>query len=178
MFRILADEHNLKFESTFRDLFFRSLINPGPKLVIIAKGHILKKEKTASSSKVFHRSVVRQRDSLSGTPLQNNLEYYYFMGQFVQPNVLGTQRKFKNRFVTPAMDWCFFLFWNAFSKVLVSSNGKTANKWNSFYRKKTQVHWFRKHVSNGDQDLDHINDGFQTRRSNRRGWVGVGLSII
>ena len=43
MFRILADEHNLKFESTFRDLFFRSLINPGPKLVIIAKGHILKK---------------------------------------------------------------------------------------------------------------------------------------
>ena len=80
--------------------------------------------------------------------------------------------------VTPAMDWCFFLFWNAFSKVLVSSNGKTANKWNSFYRKKTQVHWFRKHVSNGDQDLDHINYGFQKRRSNRRGWVGVGLSII
>ena len=45
MFRMLANENNLKIQPTSRDLFVRALVNTGPQLIICDEGHILKKRR-------------------------------------------------------------------------------------------------------------------------------------
>ncbi|KAI9562242.1 hypothetical protein GHT06_013207 [Daphnia sinensis] len=100
MYRNLTNENNKKILKKERDVFTRSLVDPGPQLVICDEGHLLKNEKTALS-KAMNKISTRRRVVLTGTPLQNSLLEYHCMIQFVKPNLLGTVREFTNRFANP-----------------------------------------------------------------------------
>jgi len=100
MYRNLCNENNKKIKPKVRDIFQRALVNPGPDLVVCDEGHMLKNEATALS-KAMNRIRTQRRIVLSGTPLQNRLDEYHCMIQFVKPNLLGTKNEFTNRFANP-----------------------------------------------------------------------------
>lgn len=78
----------------------RCLLDPGPDIVFIDEGHLLKNDKTTFNKTVSQIRTLR-RVILTGTPLQNNLVEYFIMVDFVKPNLLGSKREFLNRFVNP-----------------------------------------------------------------------------
>ncbi|OTF80710.1 transcriptional regulator ATRX-like protein [Euroglyphus maynei] len=71
-----------------------------PDVFIMDEGHLLR-----NSSNQINRAasmiVTLRRIILTGTPMQNNLEEYYVMVDFVKPSLLGTLQDFRNRFSNP-----------------------------------------------------------------------------
>ncbi|KAG7301961.1 hypothetical protein JYU34_013405 [Plutella xylostella] len=100
MFRNLSADNSKKYRKKMLQTFQRSLVDPGPDLVVCDEGHLLKNEKT-SLSQSMNRVKTLRRIVLTGTPLQNNLKEYYCMVQFVKPNLLGKYNEYLNRFVNP-----------------------------------------------------------------------------
>lgn len=80
--------------------FKESLRNPGPDIVFLDEGHVLKNEKTKLRIQL-EEIRTRRRVILTGTPMQNNLREYYWMVHFVKPNLLGSFKEFTNRFANP-----------------------------------------------------------------------------
>lgn len=76
------------------------LIDPGPSVVIIDEGHKIKSNKSQLSS-VVKLFDTKFRICMTGYPLQNNLDEYYCMIDFIYPGYLGTLPEFRNAYKNP-----------------------------------------------------------------------------
>ncbi|XP_040038973.2 transcriptional regulator ATRX [Gasterosteus aculeatus] len=99
MYRILSLAKKIQDEELKKELK-RILVNPGPDFVVCDEGHILRNE-VSNISKCMNTIRTQRRVVLTGTPLQNNLNEYHCMVNFIKRNLLGSLGEFRNRFINP-----------------------------------------------------------------------------
>ncbi|KAJ3206939.1 hypothetical protein HDU67_007841 [Dinochytrium kinnereticum] len=85
---------------------WRSFIDPGPSIIICDEAHILKNPKALITNRL-NETKTPSRVCLTGYPLQNNLEEYWCMVDFVVPGYLGTLDEFRNQYCNPIMNGSF-----------------------------------------------------------------------
>jgi len=83
--------------------FQHAFINPGADAVILDEGHLQVKNNKSSISKTLSAISTPRRISLSGTPLQNNLEEYIRMVDWVRPGYLGPMATVEKKYTAPIM---------------------------------------------------------------------------
>ncbi|KAG0235206.1 hypothetical protein BGW42_005670 [Actinomortierella wolfii] len=102
MFRDMASprEGTTCGQPEIKELLAELLLNPGPSIMILDEGHSLKNAQ-AKLSVVSKQIKTPGRIILTGYPLQNRLEEYWNMVDFIRPNYLGDLRMFKSNYVLP-----------------------------------------------------------------------------
>ncbi|CAO3700142.1 unnamed protein product [Rhizopus stolonifer] len=88
---------HLMLSSSDKEDFYSLLINPGPDVVILDEGHIIRNS-SSHISRLVSEFRTRARICLTGYPLQNHLLEYYHMLNFIAPGMLGSQENFKSYF--------------------------------------------------------------------------------
>lgn len=82
----------------FDALIQKVFLNPGPSLVVVDEGHEIKNKNNLLNVSL-NKIQTKRRIVLSGTPLQNRLEEYYHMCNFVRPYLLGEFTEYKEEFI-------------------------------------------------------------------------------
>lgn len=88
-----------KLKEDAKNEHYRMLINPGPDIVILDEAHRIKNINSSITNLIYQINT-KSRICLTGYPLQNNLMEYYYMINFVAPNLLGSREQFKASFKT------------------------------------------------------------------------------
>ena len=71
-------------------------------LLICDEAHRLKNKET-KTAKALHALTTRRRILLSGTPIQNDLDEFYSMVHFCNPELLGTEKHFHRVYQSPIL---------------------------------------------------------------------------
>lgn len=87
-------------QDDLRESFFHTLVDPGPDVVILDEGHYIKNTNTKLLKSLIQIRTKR-RIVLTGTPMQNSLNEYYTLINFVKPNILGNHKDFNSMFIKP-----------------------------------------------------------------------------
>lgn len=90
---------NQKLTDQAKDECYKMLTDPGPDIVILDEGHRIKNI-NSSITNLIYQIQTKSRICLTGYPLQNNLMEYFYMINFVAPNLLGSREQFKASFKT------------------------------------------------------------------------------
>ncbi|GJJ77105.1 hypothetical protein EMPS_09464 [Entomortierella parvispora] len=100
MFRTYSTPTKLEPETEVLNRIQAFLTSPGPSITVADEGHVLKNEK-AKLSVASKRIKSKARVILTGYPLQNRLEEYWCMVDFIRPNYLGELNSFRSNFINP-----------------------------------------------------------------------------
>eukprot|EP01114_Cavostelium_apophysatum_P019879 TRINITY_DN6520_c0_g1_i3.p1 TRINITY_DN6520_c0_g1~~TRINITY_DN6520_c0_g1_i3.p1 ORF type:complete len:978 (-),score=162.34 TRINITY_DN6520_c0_g1_i3:662-3595(-) len=96
----LTEKQGTKYTSAQRQELQELLQDPGPDIVVADEAHVIRNDKS-NLSRTLKSIKTRKRICLTGYPLQNNLNEYWCMFDFISPNLLGTMTEFSNRFTNP-----------------------------------------------------------------------------
>lgn len=97
---IQQPEHEV---TRLQEIIAKCLLTPGPDLVVCDEGHLIKNQ-TGATNKAITKIDTRRRIILTGTPVQNNLNEYYAMVDWIKPALLGTVKEFNNLYANPIKD--------------------------------------------------------------------------
>ena len=100
LFRMLSTGANMNRKVKRLLPKFKEFLLNKSSLIVADEGHQLKNSESAISKATKQIKTMR-RIVLTGTPMQNNLDEYHCMLDFVRPNLLGTNKEFRNRFANP-----------------------------------------------------------------------------
>ena len=96
-FRVMCKEAQNSEYSAIFDLAF---VKPGPSLVVCDEAHVIKNS-ASQVAQALKKLTCSRRICLTGYPLQNNLNEYWCMFDFVQPGFLGSYPEFKKNYEAP-----------------------------------------------------------------------------
>ncbi|ORX52125.1 hypothetical protein BCR36DRAFT_34146 [Piromyces finnis] len=91
---------SIKNDNNLSQLYKFYFQNPGPSIIIADEGHNIKNRESAISI-MLKKSKTPYRIALTGTPLQNNLEEYWCMIDFVIPGIIGDINYFRSNYSHP-----------------------------------------------------------------------------
>lgn len=101
---VISDkEFQRKETERLQGIINKCLLKPGPDLVVCDEGHLIKNQLGATNRAITKIST-RRRIILTGTPVQNNLNEYFAMVDWIKPNLLGTVKEFNNLYANPIKD--------------------------------------------------------------------------